>query len=98
MKKVIFSLGLLAINASAQAISDENFNKCVVFKDITQMIVDQANSGMTRSALKARVDADGLNPSIDFVYDFRGAMSDQEIVAKQMESCLRRFDKSSKKK
>lgn len=77
-------------------VSEEDFQKCVKVKEITLTIIEKANSGVTRSELKSRVRS-SAHETIDLVYDFRGAMSDQQIAAKQMENCLKMLDVPNRK-
>jgi hypothetical protein len=90
VKKIICLAGLAMCASTSFAISDEDFKTCVKVKEITQMIVEKANKGVSREDLKARFSLPAMYPTIDFVYDWRGAKTDQEIIANQMNSCLER--------
>lgn len=95
--KVVCLVCLAMSTSTSYAISDKDFNTCVKVKEITQMVVEQANKGVSREELKARFSSPAINPTIDLVYDFRGAKSDQEIIANQMEVCLEAVQKRSRK-
>lgn len=84
---ILFST-LLLVAHSAYAVDDEAFQKCVLLKDLTITIAEKADQGVTRQQLKARLPSTSVHSLIDFVYDFRGAKSNQELAANQMESCL----------
>lgn len=75
---------------SASGTTEEKFQKCVEIKDLTLSIAAAADRGVSREDLKVKVNH---RPSvvglIDFVYDFRGAKSNQEIAESQMNACLR---------
>lgn len=69
--------------------NEQAFKRCVTMKDITLAIAEQADRGVSRASLKARMSDSSIHGLIDFVYDFRGVKSNQEIAANQMENCLR---------
>lgn len=82
---------LTAIPILSYASNEDNFNVCVKMKDLTLDIANQADSGVSRSSMKARYPRPSVHELIDFVYDFRGAYSNKEIAAKNMDSCLRQL-------
>ena len=100
MLKSIVALLFFTSGQVAYAIDDESFGKCVQIKDMTMVIAEQADKGATRSELKAKVSSASasVHELIDFVYDFRGAKSNQEIGAKAMDSCLKTMASKAKRK
>ena len=98
MLKSIVALLFFTSGQVAYAIDDESFGKCVQIKDMTMFIAEQADKGATRSELKAKVSSASVHELIDFVYDFRGAKSNQEIGAKAMDSCLKTMASKAKRK
>lgn len=98
MKFILVGSILISASFYANAIDEEAFQKCVALKDVTLIIAEQADKGVTRQQLKSRVKSINIHPLIDFVYDFRGVKSNQDIAANQMENCLLMFNTKSKKK
>ena len=97
--KLIFLCAIIAVfSRPAYAVDDETFQKCVSIKDLTLAIATQADKGVTRQDLKSRISATAGHQLVDFVYDFRGAKSNQEIAANQMETCLRMSAGKQKKR
>lgn len=89
MNRVFQVALLLAASLNVHASEEEKFQRCVQLKDLTLAIAQQADQGTTRSKMKAKVSSSSAEPLIDFVYDFRGVKSNQQIAANQMENCLR---------
>lgn len=89
LRGLIFLPLLIWETASAQT-DEEKFRRCVELKDLTLSITAAADRGASREELKARVNhRPGATELIDLVYDFRGAMSNQEIAARQMNNCFK---------
>jgi hypothetical protein len=82
---MLAALHCLAANAN----SEDAFKRCVTIKDITLTIAEQADKGVPRAAMKSRVSDSSMHDLVDFVYDFRGAKTNQQIAASQMDNCLR---------
>jgi hypothetical protein len=82
---------LLSFGQTASAQTDEEkFRRCVEIKDLTLSIAAAADRGTSREELKAKVNhRPSVTELIDLVYDFRGAMSNQEIAARQMNNCFK---------
>lgn len=97
MKKS-FLLITFFLSIDAIAATEEQFQRCVQIKDATIAVAAQADKGVTRQELKSRLSSRELDGLIDWVYDFRGAVSNQELAQKQMELCLQRFGSASKKR
>ena len=79
---------VLLISFNADAVSEKNFQLCVQVKDFTTSVAKQADKGATRAQVKKNINMQGSNDLIDWVYDSRGAYSNQELAKKQMQLCL----------
>ena len=75
----------------AFAISERDFKTCVQIKDFTIEIGKYADKGIKRESLKEK--APSSSELIDFVYDFHGVKTNQQIAENQMENCLKYFNK-----
>lgn len=89
MKQLLWIIGL-AISITVNAATEAEFQKCVQIKDITLSIAEQADKGSSRMSLKAKYSR-STEQLIDWVYDFRGAFSTQQLAQKQMDICLQHF-------
>lgn len=90
MKQLLWLLGL-AVSLAVHAATGAEFQKCVQIKEITVSIAEQADKGISRTNLKAKYSG-STEQLIDWVYDFRGAFSTQQLAQKQMSICLQHFD------
>jgi hypothetical protein len=76
--------------ALGQGTDEDKFRRCVEIKDLTLSIAAAADRGVSREELKARVNhRASVVGLVDLVFDFRGAMSNQELAARQMNNCLK---------
>ncbi len=90
----IFFLSLCFSSFTAiAAVTDEDFNKCVKVKEITIKITQDADKGVSREKALAN-NRPSFAETINLVYDFRGAMSNSEIAAGQMNNCLKLVSKN----
>lgn len=89
--KYLVAMALLGSTAVfGQSSEDEKFRRCVEVKDLTLSIAAAADRGVSREELKARVNnRASVVGLIDLVYDFRDALSNQEMAARQMTNCLK---------
>lgn len=90
MKQLLLLFGL-AVSITAHAATEVELQKCVQVKDITLSIAEQADKGIFRTNLKAKYSR-STEQLVDWVYDFRGAFSTQQLAQKQMSICLQHFD------
>lgn len=90
MKQLLWLVGL-TVSLTAHAATEAEFQKCVQIKEITASIAEQADQGISRTNLKGKY-ARSTEQLIDWVYDFRGAFSTQQLAQKQMDICLQHFD------
>lgn len=97
MKQMLWLLGL-TISLSVSAATEAEFQKCVQVKDITVSIAEQADKGITRTNLKGKLSSRAMDELIDWVYDFRGAYSSQQLAQKQMEIGLQHFDAGKRRR
>lgn len=89
-KTTAFAILLTACSAAHAAETDEEkFRKCVELKDFVVLIAEKANQGFSRSDIKAKLTSRAADGVIDLVYDFRGAMTTQDMASRQMEQCLK---------
>jgi predicted HAD superfamily Cof-like phosphohydrolase len=93
---------LLALGAStslaASAASEAEFRKCVEVKDLTLAVAEQANKGVSRAEVKSRLSSRAIDDLIDWVYDFRGVHSTQELARKSMDICLENLGRGNKRR
>jgi hypothetical protein len=61
-------------------------------------IAEQADKGVSRAILKSRLSSRVMDDLIDWVYEFRGAFSTQQMAQKQMEICLQHFDRPERRR
>ena len=87
-KLICVCLSSLLYASQTFAIDEAAFQRCVSTKDGTLAIASQADKGVTRDELKRRVTDAAFHGLIDFVYDFRGVKTNQEIAANMFERCL----------
>lgn len=90
MKQLLWLLGL-SVSLAVHAATETEFQKCVQIKEVTGSVAEQADKGITRTNLKAKYSR-STEQLIDWVYDFRGAFSTQQLAQKQMDICLQHFD------
>ena len=90
-------MSLLVLSLNAGAVTDDEFKNCVAYKDIVAAIVARANEGFTRQEIKAKV-SDGAGEVVDWVFDFKGVYSDQELIKRAMAICLNEFNQRPSKK
>lgn len=93
MLRAFILLVSLCFASNAVAItSEQKFQECVQIKELTLAIARGADKGISRAEMKKIAINKNMPASfdlIDLVYDFHGALSNDVMAARQMETCLK---------
>jgi len=75
-------------------LSEEEFQKCVEVKGFVVKVAEAADRGASREEiLKIVHNKPAAVAYVNLVYDFRGALSNQDIAARAMSDCIKELSK-----